>query len=75
MATYGYVRVSTQLQVNDGLSIDAQQRQIKGYIMMNKKALNKAFLERTVSGSKLLDQWLQGNLLTEVLVLVTLFEQ
>ena len=35
MATYGYVRVSTRSQVDDGLSLDAQQRQIEGYGMIH----------------------------------------
>ncbi len=68
MATYGYVRVSTQLQVNDGLSIDAQQRQIEGYAMMHNMTLDKVFIERAVSGSKSFDQRPQGKQLSEALV-------
>ncbi len=34
MAVYGYVRVSTKQQSEDGLSLDAQQRILEGYAMM-----------------------------------------
>jgi len=68
MAVYGYVRVSTQSQVDDGLSIDAQQRQIEGYAMMHNMALDKVFVERAVSGSKSFDQRPLGKQLSQALV-------
>jgi DNA invertase Pin-like site-specific DNA recombinase len=34
MAVYGYVRVSTDRQVDDGESLGTQQRIIHGYAMM-----------------------------------------
>jgi len=67
MAVYGYVRVSTQSQVDDGLSLDAQQRQIEGYAMMHGMTFNHIFIERAVSGAKLLEQRPQGKLLSEAL--------
>ena len=35
MATYGYVRVSTVKQVDEGESLDVQQRTIAGYVLMH----------------------------------------
>jgi len=52
MAVYGYVRVSTKMQSEDGLSIESQQRQIEGYAMMKGLSIDKIFIERAVSGSK-----------------------
>jgi len=67
MAVYGYVRVSTQSQVDDGLSLDAQQRQIEGYAMMHGMTLDHIFIERAVSGAKFFEQRPQGKQLSEVL--------
>lgn len=67
MAVYGYVRVSTQSQVEDGLSLDAQQRQIEGYAMMHGMKLDQIFIERAVSGAKPFEQRSQGKLLSETL--------
>src|SRR6516165_2102743 len=52
MAVYGYVRVSTDRQANDGESLGTQQRIIEGYAMMNGLTLDSIFVERGVSGSK-----------------------
>ena len=67
MAVYGYVRVSTRSQVEDGLSIDSQQRQIEGYCMMKGIPLDKIFIERAVSGSKSFDTRPEGKCLTAIL--------
>jgi putative DNA-invertase from lambdoid prophage Rac len=56
MAVYGYVRVSTIRQSDDGESLDVQQRTISGYVQMHGLALDKVFVERGVSGSKPLSE-------------------
>ena len=52
MSTYGYVRVSTDRQAEEGESLGAQERTIAGYAMMNGLVLDRVFVERGVSGSK-----------------------
>jgi len=52
MAVYGYVRVSTKMQVEDGMSLDAQKRQIEGYAMMKGFELDSIFIEKAISGGK-----------------------
>jgi hypothetical protein len=60
MATYGYVRVSTVKQVDEGESLDVQQRTIAGYALMHGLTVDQTFIERGVSGSKLLADRPQG---------------
>jgi DNA invertase Pin-like site-specific DNA recombinase len=60
MAVYGYVRVSTERQADDGESLGTQQRVIEGYAMMNALTLDKTFVERGVSGSKPLGERPEG---------------
>lgn len=67
MATYGYIRVSTKTQSEDGLSIDNQQRQIEGYAMMKGLIIEEIFIERAVSGSKPIDTRAEGNRLIATL--------
>jgi putative DNA-invertase from lambdoid prophage Rac len=67
MAVYGYTRVSTQLQNDDGLSLDAQERQLKGYAMMNDFEISEIFIERAVSGSKPLFARAKGERLSATL--------
>lgn len=52
MAVYGYVRVSTGRQVEDGESLDVQERTIRGYAMMKGLDEPTFFREEGVSGSK-----------------------
>jgi putative DNA-invertase from lambdoid prophage Rac len=52
MAVYGYTRVSTDRQADEGESLGTQQRVIEGYAMMQGLALDQIFVERGVSGSK-----------------------
>jgi putative DNA-invertase from lambdoid prophage Rac len=52
MGVYGYVRVSTDRQADDGESLGTQQRIIEGYAMMNGLTLDGIFVERGVSGSR-----------------------
>src|SRR3954449_13483815 len=52
VATYGYVRVSTERQAEEGESLGAQRRTIEGYAMMQGLILDQVFVERGVSGSR-----------------------
>lgn len=52
MSVYGYIRVSTKSQADDGLSLDAQERQVRGYAMMQGLELSGLYVERAVSGWK-----------------------
>jgi putative DNA-invertase from lambdoid prophage Rac len=60
MTTYGYARVSTVKQVDEGESLDVQQRTIAGYALMHGMKIDKTFIERGVSGSKPLADRPQG---------------
>jgi putative DNA-invertase from lambdoid prophage Rac len=51
MAVYGYGRVSTSRQADEGESLEVQQRQIEGYCHMQALTLDAMFVERGVSGS------------------------
>ena len=51
MPIYGYCRVSTMKQADDGLSLDVQRRQIEGYCHMHGFSLGGTFVEEGVSGS------------------------
>jgi len=57
---YGYVRVSTDRQVEEGESLGAQQRALQGYAMMQGFTIDKIFVESGVSGSKPLIERPQG---------------
>jgi DNA invertase Pin-like site-specific DNA recombinase len=52
MAAFGYVRVSTDRQAEEGESLGAQERTIAGYAMMHGLKLDRVFVERAVSGSR-----------------------
>jgi putative DNA-invertase from lambdoid prophage Rac len=56
MAVYGYVRVSTDRQADEGESLDVQRRKLEGYAMQNGWALDTVFVERGVSGSTPIDE-------------------
>ena len=51
MRVFGYSRVSTNDQAEDGSSLDTQQQQIAGYAMMKGWQVAEHFVERGVSGS------------------------
>jgi putative DNA-invertase from lambdoid prophage Rac len=51
MAVYGYARVSTLRQANEGESLDVQKRRIEGYAHMHGLALDEVVVEEGVSGS------------------------
>ena len=52
MAAFGYVRVSTDRQAEEGESLGAQERTVAGYAMMHGLKLDRVFVERAVSGSR-----------------------
>jgi putative DNA-invertase from lambdoid prophage Rac len=52
---FGYTRVSTTQQADEGESLDVQQRTIAGYAMQHGLTVEKVYVERGVSGSKALD--------------------
>jgi putative DNA-invertase from lambdoid prophage Rac len=51
MAVYGYCRVSTLKQANEGESLDVQRRQIEGYALMHGMTIDGVVVEEGVSGS------------------------
>lgn len=51
MAVYGYVRVSTGKQADEGESLDVQQRQLEGYAHMHGLKITEVVVEKGVSGS------------------------
>ena len=60
MTTFGYARVSTVRQADEGESLDVQQRTVAGYALMHGMTIDKVFVERGVSGSKPLSERPQG---------------
>jgi putative DNA-invertase from lambdoid prophage Rac len=67
MATYGYVRVSTQRQADEGESLAVQRRQIEGYATMIGVAVPHFFIEEGVSGTKPLAERPAGKALLDAL--------
>jgi putative DNA-invertase from lambdoid prophage Rac len=67
MAIYGYARVSTTRQAEEGESLDVQQRAIAGHAMIHNVSVNRVFVERGVSGSKPLGDRPEGGALLAVL--------
>jgi DNA invertase Pin-like site-specific DNA recombinase len=57
---YGYCRVSTQEQANDGVSLDEQQRRIQGRALELGFELTRVFVEQGISGSTPLGRRPQG---------------
>lgn len=51
MAVFGYARVSTAWQANEGESLDVQRRMIEGYALMHGLQLDGIAVEEGVSGS------------------------
>src|ERR1051325_2036846 len=60
MAVYGYTRVSTSRQVEEGESLDVQQRTVAGYALMLGLTVGRMFIERGVSGSVPLSDRVEG---------------
>ena len=67
MAIYGYCRVSTDRQADEGESLGAQQRTVEGYAMMHGMMIDRHFIERGISGSKPLAERPEGVKLLAVL--------
>jgi putative DNA-invertase from lambdoid prophage Rac len=67
MAVYGYTRVSTSRQAEEGESFDVQQRTIAGYALMLGLIVERMFIERGVSGSVPLSERLEGTALLAIL--------
>lgn len=59
-AVYGYARVSTVAQADDGESLDVQERKLKGWALQAGKELTRVYIERGVSGSRPLEDRPQG---------------
>jgi DNA invertase Pin-like site-specific DNA recombinase len=67
MPTYGYCRVSTSRQAEEGESLGAQERTLAGYAMMHGLTIARTFVERGVSGAKPLSDRPQGSSLLALL--------
>jgi DNA invertase Pin-like site-specific DNA recombinase len=61
MRVFGYCRVSTTEQADDGSSLASQRQQIAGYAMMKGWEVAEFFVERGVSGSTPLAERPEGN--------------
>jgi putative DNA-invertase from lambdoid prophage Rac len=60
VAVYGYVRVSTSRQAEEGESLEVQHRTVDGYALMLGLTVDRTFIERGVSGSVPLSQRPEG---------------
>jgi putative DNA-invertase from lambdoid prophage Rac len=67
MAVYGYVRVSTDRQADEGESLEVQRRKIEGRAKENGWTLDKVFVERGVSGAKPLGERKEGKAMLSAL--------
>lgn len=67
MAVYGYARVSTSRQAEEGESLDVQQRTVAGYALMLGLTVDRMFVERGVSGSVPLAERPEGTALLAAL--------
>jgi len=67
MSVYGYCRVSTERQANEGESLGVQERQLQGYVTMQGMKLDRVFVERGVSGSISLANRPEGAAMLEAL--------
>jgi len=67
MNVYGYCRVSTLKQAENGESIDVQKRRIKGYAQMQGFDLKHIYVDRGVSGSKPLGVRKNGEKLLKII--------
>src|SRR3954452_23649024 len=66
MRVYGYARVSTAEQADEGSSLDSQRQQITGYAMMKGWTVDGFFIEAGVSGSVPLAERPEGQRLLAV---------
>jgi site-specific DNA recombinase len=63
----GYVRVSTQEQVSEGMSLEAQENKIRSWAQANDHEVIEIFVEEAVSGSKLVSDRPQGKRIAKLL--------
>jgi putative DNA-invertase from lambdoid prophage Rac len=63
MAVYGYCRVSTMRQADEGVSLEVQRRQIRGYCDMHSFEITDVVIEEGISGSTPISQRPAGGLL------------
>jgi putative DNA-invertase from lambdoid prophage Rac len=66
MTVYGYCRVSTSRQANEGESLAVQDRTIAGYAQMHGWLIDRTFVESGVSGSIPLGERPAGKLLLTI---------
>jgi putative DNA-invertase from lambdoid prophage Rac len=67
MAVYGYCRVSTLKQSDEGESLELQQRQIRGHVFMHGLTITEVVVEKGVSGSIPVQQRPKGGTLFDKL--------
>jgi len=67
MPVYGYCRVSTSRAADEGESLGAQERALRGYAMQHGLELDQVFIERGVSGSVPLGDRPEGGRLLSIL--------
>jgi len=67
MTVFGYSRVSTTKQADDGISIDVQEDQIRSYAKLNKLNVDLWIRDKGVSGSVELGERKQGKTLLQKL--------
>jgi DNA invertase Pin-like site-specific DNA recombinase len=67
MTVYAYCRVSTERQVEEGVSLDEQQRRIDGQALMEGWTIGRSFVETGISGSVPLAERPKGAELLELL--------
>jgi DNA invertase Pin-like site-specific DNA recombinase len=67
MTVYGYVRVSTDRQADEGVSLAQQERALQGYAMQHGMELNRVFVEQGVSGSTPIGERPEGGKLLAML--------
>ena len=67
MTVFGYSRVSTIKQADEGISIDVQEDQIRSYAKLNKLNVDLWIRDKGVSGSVELQERKQGKILLQKL--------
>lgn len=67
MTVFGYSRVSTTRQADDGISIEVQEEQIRSYAKLNKLNVDLWMRDKGVSGSIELGERKQGKILLQKL--------
>lgn len=68
MAVFGYARVSTVEQAEEGHSLETQRQVLSGFAMSEGMTIDRMFIDRGVSGSKPLGERKAGRDLVELLV-------